>query len=186
MAARFISGPVPPLRGSRGSPPPCGARPGAPARRRDRPSWLEEIEWDFRKSAELVRRFVDHARAERLCPAGRRRGGRVRLLRAGGGKGAGGRSLRAAGPAHGGAREPAARRGARSHDWRTRPSTGWNRSSSCCFAPARPVPFAPHAVYSSATSCASTSANAALAEGRVRRPMYMEKWSDLYQEPPRT
>ena len=71
-------------------------------------TWRDELEWDFVKSADLVRRFVDLRALERQRAPGARRSHRVCLLRAGREQRPGGRPLCAPRLPHRGAREPAA------------------------------------------------------------------------------
>ena len=146
--------------------------------------WLEKIEWDFRKSAELVRRFVDlralsgYALLEDgavagyvyyvleetkglvgdlyVRPALRTAERENRLL------GAALEAMTAAGSVR--PHRIAA------HDADASP-------------PPVPCRSLPNAQAYRRNFMRIDLGGAALAEGRVRRPMYLEKWSDHYQEP---
>ncbi|HLH17961.1 MAG TPA: GNAT family N-acetyltransferase [Bryobacteraceae bacterium] len=146
-------------------------------------AWLEELHWDFEKSADLVRRFVD-LRALNGCALiedGEVTGYLYYVIEDNKGL-IGDLFVRRA--------WSSPEREAELLEWgvdavmKTRPV---NRIESQLMmlrhAPGFVIPR---------TDCASTYRRnfmyldlerAALAEGRVRQPMYIEKWSDHYQEP---
>jgi ribosomal protein S18 acetylase RimI-like enzyme len=145
--------------------------------------WLAEIEWDFRKSAELVRRFVDLRALSgyALLEDGEVAGYVYYVLEEAKGL-VGDLYVR-----------PALRTAERENRLLGSALEAMTAAGSVRriesqlmmlrLAPARPVPFAPNAAAYSRNFMRLDLGGAALAEGCVRRPMYLEKWSDHYQEP---
>jgi len=145
--------------------------------------WLAEVDWDFRKSADLVRRFVG-LRALSGCAlieTGQVVGYLYYVLEEG--KGLIGdlyvrrplRTVERENHLLGSALETVAAMGS------TRRIEA--QLMMLAFPPGRPVPFAPYAATYSRNFMRIDLSAAELAEGRVRRPVYLERWSDHYQEP---
>ena len=148
------------------------------------PAWREELEWDFEKSADLVRRFVDMSalNGSALVEDGEIAGYMYYVLEED--KGLIGDLYVRQERAHGGAREPADR---------LRP---WSAIMDCPAVTPHRIPAHDAAPQPRASACRVPDCltvfernfmridltNAALGKGNVRRPMYMEKWSDHYQD----
>jgi ribosomal protein S18 acetylase RimI-like enzyme len=145
-------------------------------------TWRDELEWDFEKSADLVRRFVDlrALNGYALMDDGEVTGYLYYVLEEN--KGLIGdlyvlRELRTA------ERENRLLDAALEAITACRPVTRIeSQLMMLCQAPAREVPY---------SACLNTYErnfmridlrSSPLAEGKVRRPMYIERWSDQYQD----
>ena len=158
------------------------ARDLEPLLREETLVWREELHWDFEKSADLVRRFVD-LRALNGCALVER--GEI------------------AGYLYYVVEDHKAlvgdlyvRRGSRTAeledlllDWALesiRTTTQVHRIESqllmLSYAPSRRIPKAEFASIYERNFMRLDLAKAALGEGHVRRPMYIEKWSEYYQD----
>ena len=145
--------------------------------------WLLEVEWDFRKSADLVRRFVG-LRALSGCALiedGQVAGYLYYVLEEA--KGLIGdiyvrkplRTVERENRLLGAALESIAEAGS------IRRVEA--QLMMLAFPPGRSVPFAPYATTYTRNFMSVDLRGAALAEGRGRQPVYLERWSDHYQEP---
>jgi ribosomal protein S18 acetylase RimI-like enzyme len=144
--------------------------------------WLRELDWDFQKSADLVRRFVD-LRALNGCAlveAGEVSGYLYYVLEES--KGLIG-DLYVRPPARTVERENRLLGAA----LETIAGVGTVRRVESqlmmlSYPPGRPVPFAPQAASFKRNFMRIDLSAAELAEARVRRLVYLERWSDHYQE----
>jgi len=145
--------------------------------------WLAEVEWDFRKSAALVRRFVG-LRALSGCALiedGQVAGYLYYVLEEA--KGLIGdiyvrkplRTVERENRLLGAALESIAEAGS------IRRVEA--QLMMLAFPPGRSVPFAPYATTYTRNFMSVDLRGAAQVEGRVRRPVYLERWSDHYQDP---
>ena len=159
------------------------ARDLEPLLREETAVWREELDWDFEKSADLVRRFVDlrALNGSGLVVAGRIAGYLYYVLEES--KGLIGDLY-----LHRAAREV-------EHEnlllewaldamW-SNPYISRIESQLLMldYAPGRVVPRRGHTNAYERNFMRADLRTADLREGVVRRPMYVEKWSDLYQEP---
>ncbi len=145
-------------------------------------AWHDELEWDFDKSADLVRRFVDlHAlNGCALFEDGEVTGYLYYVLEENKGL-IGDLYLRRS--HHSEERED------QMLDWALRTIAGNPLASRIesqlmmlHFSPGRPVPFS-HCLSSYERNFMRIGLRGAeFPEGRVRRPMYIERWSDHYQD----
>jgi ribosomal protein S18 acetylase RimI-like enzyme len=158
------------------------ARELEPLLQEETAAWRQELEWDFEKSADLVRRFVD-LRALNGCAlveGGEVTGYLYYVLEDN--KGLIGdlfvrREVRTAD------REDRLLETALTEIMAARPvSRIESQLLMVRYAPERPVPRRDCLQLYERNFMRVDLRRAALAEGRVRRPMYMEKWSDQYHE----